>query len=97
VGGRGGDGWTGKRTHHRDVPARVPQLRRRDDGDGPAETVARRDDLVVRIGGERGVQGGEQVRFQLEPGGVETLVDEAARTDVGGDEGDEGVDDVVAA
>lgn len=85
-------------THHGDVPARVPQLGRRDDGDGAAEAVARRDDLVARIGGgEGGVQGGQQVRFQLQPGGVETLVDEAARTDVGGDEGDQGVDDVVAA
>lgn len=59
--------------------------------------MPRRDDLKPRIRSHRIVEGGQQISFQLLPGGVEALVDEAARADVRGHEGDEGVDGVVLA
>ncbi len=59
--------------------------------------MPRRNDLIPRIRSHRIVEGGQQVGFQLLPGGVEALVDEAARADVRGHEGDEGVDGVVLA
>lgn len=85
------------KTHHLHIHPHIAQFRRGDDGDGAAEAVARRDDLVTGVLGDGGGEGGEEVGAQFAPGGVEAVVDEAGGAEVRGDEGDEGVDDVVLA
>lgn len=57
--GKGGGEETRTRTNHDNIPPRIPQFRRRDDGDRPAETMPRRGDLMARIRRHGGVQRGE--------------------------------------
>ena len=65
-----------------DCVAGLAEVGGSDGGCGTAERVAGCDDLVAGVGGRGGFDTGENGRLDLEPGGVETGVEETAEGEI---------------